>query len=529
MNAKDIFELISELQTTSGTNDKKDILKVITIKKDDLLIKYLNYVYDEVNYVYGKSKLPDIPVTSFPLDDFDNELEEMFALLDDMNNGILKGNSSDAAMTDYCILKPSFYQDLLFYAIKRDLKAKVSAKTINEVFGRIIPIAPYMRCEQESYMSKRIKYSSINEHGQIDNHGALAQSKADGAFLNTNLLKDYDEVECTTRYGRNVPTNTFQNSLSVIPTLLGWNENKVLHGELLLKDKDGNIMSRETGNGKINKYAKRNTTLIELDKKVANAKSDKSRLKAEDIRDEHIKEWTYISENLVYEVWDIVPENDWLDLKYSKSTIERFNEVIQIVKLYNDYVNSIDYDLKNCELRLIDYEIVYNDIQAMNFYQRQLDDGLEGMVIKNLAAPWCHDTNREGIIKLKDFKENDLIIVGYNMADPDSDFVGGIGSLICESSDGLIKVSVSGMKRDQRGLERVDKDDSSKGLQVIEDFDFDQFTGKIMAVKYNEMTKDKDTGVFSLFLPNVLEIRDRSDKTQADDFKKIKKTAKYKG
>ena len=529
MTAKEIYELISKLQTTPKTNDKKDILKEVAETKDATLIKYLNYVYDEVDYVYGKSKLPIIPEITSSTEDSDDDLSEMFALLDNMNDRILKGNSSDEAMIDYCVAKPGFYQDLLFYVIKRDIKAKISAKILNEVFGRIIPIAPYMRCESESYMAKRIKYSTVNDDGQLDNHGALAESKADGAFLNTDLLVNQNEVKCTTRYGRKVPTNSFQNSLSIIPTLLGWDVNKVLHGELLLKDEDGNIMPREKGNGKLNKYFKRNTTLIELNKKVNNAKSDKARTKAESIREEHIKEWKYISENLVYEVWDIVPENDWLNLECSKSTIERFKEVIQIVKAYNEHIDSNNYNLNNCELRLIDYEIVYNDIQAMNFYQRQLDAGLEGMVIKNLNIPWCHDTNREGIVKLKDFKENDLIIVGYNMADPTSEFAGGIGSLLCESGDGLVKVSVSGMKREQRGLERVDINDSSKGLQVIDDFDFDQFTGKIITVKYNEMTKDKDTGIFSLFLPNVLEIRDRSDKTQADDFDKIKKTAKYKG
>ncbi len=98
-----------------------------------------------------------------------------------------------------------------------------------------------------------------------------------------------------------------------------------------------------------------------------------------------------------------------------------------------------------------------------------------------------------------------------------------------ESADGLLQVNVSGMKRHERGLERVDLNDSSKGLQVIDGFDFDQFTGKISAVKYNEVIKSKSRDTYSLFLPNVLEIRDKSDKVFPDDFAKIKKDAKYKG
>lgn len=522
MTAKAIYGLIWTLQNTSGSNDKREILKSNSGIPE--LEKYLRYVHDEVNFVWGKSKLPVIADT--PVDPLlqDEDLSEMYAMLDKMNSGDLKGNASDAAMQDYLVGKESHYEQLLFYVIKRDIKAKTGAKMINEQMGRIIPIAPYMRCESESQMANRIVYETDGVK-----HGALAQSKADGAFLNSRLSPGYDDVGCTTRYGREVPSNKFLNSLSIIPELMNFGKDFVMHGELLLKDTDGTIMDRQTGNGKINAYAKRESTTAEFVKKIKVAKTEKAKQKLIDKLEEHILEWDYIQKNLVYEVWDLVAYDDWINLESDTLAFIRFNMVNEAVIKYNKYVESIDRDIDNCELRLIDYKVVYNEAEAMSFYQEQLDKGLEGMVIKNMYSTWKHDTNREGIIKLKDFKENDLIILGWEPANEDSEFAGGIGSLICESADGVLKVNVSGMKRHQRGLERVDESDSSKGLKLIDDFDFDQFTGKIAAVKYNEMTKNKDTGVFSLFLPSILEIREPGDKTQADDFDKIKKDAKYKG
>ena len=525
MFAAEISVVIKELQSISGTNDKKEFLSSLLGHQE--LYKYLRYVYDEVNYVYGKSKLPKIDRMrgdTIP----DNDLSEMYLLLDRMNDGEIKGNAADAAIQRYCEVRESFYEDLLFYIIKRDIKAKTGVKVINEVFGRIIPIAPYMRCESESYMKKRIDYtqSYIDIEGK-EYSGALVETKADGAFLNMIIDPHVDTVECSTRYGRKACLPNFDH-FSMISELMGFSEQYTIHGELLLLDPDGNIYPREVGNGKINGYIKRNSTYLELQTKLVKAKTNTAKKKIEDEKDSKLSEWKYISQNIVYDVWDIVNTKDWLELASPATTIERFLLIKKAVESFNKYAEDSNLQMFNNRMRLTDYRFVKDEEEAMEFYQEQLDKGLEGMVAKNLLATWVHDSNRQGIIKLKDFKENDLIIIGYNMADPDSDFAGGIGSLIMESEDGLVKVNVSGMKRDARGLERVDPNDSSKGLQVIDGFDFDQFTGKIAAVKYNELLCG-NSNVYSLFLPNVLEIRERSDKVFPDSLDKIKKDAKYKG
>ena len=141
LEAGDIATIITEIQNTSGTNDKKELLAPFLGSED--LYRYLRYVYDEVNYTYGKSKLPMIPeVHKMDKHDSDEDLEEMYALVEDMNSGVLKGKSADEAITDYLVNKLSFYEDLLFYIIKRNIKAGINARGINEVFGRVIKISP---------------------------------------------------------------------------------------------------------------------------------------------------------------------------------------------------------------------------------------------------------------------------------------------------------------------------------------------------------------------------------------------------
>jgi len=80
--------------------------------------------------------------------------------------------------------------------------------------------------------------------------------------------------------------------------------------------------------------------------------------------------------------------------------------------------------------------------------------------------------------------------------------VGRLGALVCESSDGVIRVNVgSGYSDEQR-------DEYTK--KVI---------GKIVTVKYNARIKDK-SGVESLFLPVFIELRE--DKDKAESSKSIK-------
>lgn len=502
-----IYEWISRLQTTPKSNDKKEIIKELLQLPDaeqSVFKLYLSYVYDEVNYTYGKSKLPPIPIT--PDERVIPSAGELFMLLDDLAQGVYRGKEADEAITDFLVLAPAYVESLFEYVLKRDIKAKVGTRMLNEVLGVFIKIAPYQRCESEDMLIKRIIYP------------ALVQTKADGLFMNNECLpQDDEEYRLTTRYGKVVPKIKDFDKFSTFVGEVSKYVDPVLHGEFLVMKEDGTLMNRQTGNGLINKYVKKESTRAEMVRKSLAASGKTKEKRLEEIA-EFDAECEYVEKNLVYKIWDILPSIEWNALYSSKTVIERFKEVINI---YNQWVNSPLSKEVSFKVVVIDFEIVNNYEEAMEFYQKQLKKGEEGAVLKNLAATWEHDTNRQGIIKLKDFKECDLRIIGWEYGKVGGEFETGIGSLICESAEGQVKVNVSGMPRHVRGFERVDENDSSKGIKLIDGFDFDQYNGKIATVKYNELIKSKDSDIYSLFLPSIIDIREAFDKDQADDIKKI--------
>lgn len=132
---------------------------------------------------------------------------------------------------------------------------------------------------------------------------------------------------------------------------------------------------------------------------------------------------------------------------------------------------------------------------------------------------WKNHTSTEQI-KLKSEKVCELIITGYEHGT--GKYEGGIGSFNCISHDGAVVVNVgSGLSDYERGFERLDNADSSKGLSLVCGFDGNRYIGSIISVKFNELIQSESKETYSLFLPRFIEIR--HDKTEADSLETIKK------
>ena len=512
------------LLTTPKTNDKKAILK--EFKNFTGWYKFLQYVYDDVNYKYFKTSLPkniEIDEDAIMTDDL---MDDFYDCFDKMNTGDYRGKASDVLLENLLTFNSPELKDLAACALKRELiKCKVGATIINDVYGRLIRIAPYQRCEKEPFLAKRIKYP------------CMAQTKEDGLFLNkiinvSNIDPIYNNVEeskgiSTSRYGRILEENFFLRCLNnIVPN--GVFSNFVVHGEGLIRDPEnpGKFYPREVGNGFINSFTQRVETQNNNLKLLAEAKSPKTREKIQNKIDEDFRTWKFVSKNLVFRIWDIVDLSDWLNLSSEQTVTERFELAKEFVRKWEEYkysLNSEDKDrIGNCNVELIDYRILHSEKEVMHYYNDHLENGLEGIIVKNLDCVWKNSTNTSGIIKLKEFKDCDLLVTGWNPGE--GEFEGGIGSLICESADGLLQVNISGMKREMRGLERVDLNDSSKGIRPIENFNFDHYTGKVIAIKYNALIESETKpGLKSLFIPNIIEVRDPSDKPKADLLSEIKK------
>lgn len=136
---------------------------------------------------------------------------------------------------------------------------------------------------------------------------------------------------------------------------------------------------------------------------------------------------------------------------------------------------------------------VNNYEELMTLFGKVLEMGCEGLVVK--CASGVYEMKRSANwVKMKAEREVDLMIVGWFKGTPGTKRENTIGGFVCQTSDGLLEVSVgSGFK---------DKD-----LDIIMKSGPDSYIGKIAKIKYNEVISKKDSEIKSLFLPRFCEIR----------------------
>jgi DNA ligase-1 len=140
--------------------------------------------------------------------------------------------------------------------------------------------------------------------------------------------------------------------------------------------------------------------------------------------------------------------------------------------------------------------------KVFDLYEQFLSSGEEGVIVKSRSAPWENKRSKQ-MLKLKAEKECELKIVGFNSGE--GKFANTLGSLICESEDGKVRVNVSGFSDAVR-------------------FDFwnrrEEMMDTIVTIRYNGLIEAKDRDVKSLYLPRF--VTERLDKTVANTIEEIK-------
>jgi DNA ligase-1 len=282
---------------------------------------------------------------------------------------------------------------------------------------------------------------------------AYAQTKMDGARCHLHF--DGDKVTAFSRSGKTFKLHgAFDDSADIM-----MQAGDTLDGEIIFVGSDGKFLDRKTSNGLANKANK--GTLSED-----------------------------AAKNAVFVAWDIVDFTSKIPYK------NRFEE------LTKRFTDSIQVQLKT-RFRLVKSQIVNSEEEAVQFYDQERALKEEGAILKNILSMWVPKRTKD-LGKMKAEEEGDLRVVGYKLGKVGSKYEGLLGSLECESSDGLVKVNVSGMDEDIRF--------SKKNL--------DDWINCIIAVRYNEIIKDKKTGTYSLFLPRFIE--ERFDKKVANWFGELK-------
>jgi DNA ligase-1 len=151
---------------------------------------------------------------------------------------------------------------------------------------------------------------------------------------------------------------------------------------------------------------------------------------------------------------------------------------------------------ENSSLRLGTMYKVTTKEEILAMYKRIVDEGGEGVIVKNDHLYECRRS--KNWVKIKEVNECDLKITGWYPGEGKRE--GFIGGFICTDYSETLHVKVGSGFTDHDLAELSTDPDSLKG--------------RIIAVNYNVTITDK-FGNRSLFLPRFIELR--HDKSEADD------------
>jgi hypothetical protein len=275
---------------------------------------------------------------------------------------------------------------------------------------------------------------------------AYAQLKMDGMRFNA-IVKD-GKCEFRSRNGKEI---LLLGNLEEEFVNIANGQNLVFDGELLINDK-GVILDRQTGNGILNKAVKGTISIDEARKVHAT-------------------------------IWDVI------DYETFKRGVGKQDYQTRFTLLENMSLPR--------KIHLVESKVVATLEEAQKIFEEYLAEGQEGIILKAMNGVW-EDKRVKTQVKFKAELDCDLKVVGIQPGT--GKYEGMVGALLCESSDGIVKVDVgSGLSDDDRKR--------------------DDYIGKIVAVTYNARIKNKQ-GEQSLFLPRLIEVRE--DKSEADSSERIK-------
>lgn len=445
MNYNEFFD---NLALTGGRNDK---ISLLLTKKEDLLLKKICELALSPMIQFYQRKIPKYEPNTFLLSD-DNLDWAIQELVEQLASRKITGNNAITHLEFILENVSANNAKVIERIIQKDLKCGVNTSTINKVWPNLIPEFPCMLCSPfEQKLVDKIVFP------------AIVQKKEDGMRFNAIVKFDRDlkgTVEFRSRNGKEI---TLLGSLEEEFIELAYGKNLVFDGELLVydtveTDSNGKICDRQTGNGILNKAVKGTISKEEADRVVAT-------------------------------LWDQIPYENFITGKCALAYRYRFKGLKYLIDRFPD-------DFK---IELVETFEAHSLEQTQRIFQNYLDDGDEGIILKDPNSLW-ENKRSKGQIKFKAELDCDLKVL--SVLSGTGKYADMIGSLYCESADGVVKVYVgSGFNDEQRSAPPS------------------EYYDKIIAVKYNARIKNVKDGE-SLFLPIFLEVR--NDKEFADTSDKIK-------
>lgn len=426
-----LYEICTELQNTSSTLEKQNILK--RNESNELFKELLKFLLDPM-IVTGISKKKiekiDISMSDIPLCLYD--IRNLFNYLKEHNTG----TDNDIIMCKMAMVyDKDELNDFIKSIITKSLKLGIDVKTANKVYGKdFIPVLDVM-------LGTSIEKCKIPQ----DTWFAISQ-KLNGSRC------FYYKGKLYTRQGK-VYTGCehiikdIKNLISNHPILTDY----VFDGELILKDRSlGDSEAFQKGVG------------------IANSDNENK-------------------EELKLVIFDMLPTKEF-EAGISELTYSHRQGMLK----------SLDFEVFNFE-NLSVVPMFYQGRDQSKIwewldYAEQND--MEGVMV-NLDTPYeCKRT--KNLIKVKKFYTLDLKVT--DAVEGDGRLKGTLGALVVDYKGNTVNVG-SGFSDAQRKEFWENKDD---------------IIGRVIEVKYKEITKNKDTGLESLQFPVFVSLREQGKEVSYD-------------
>jgi ATP-dependent DNA ligase len=190
-------------------------------------------------------------------------------------------------------------------------------------------------------------------------------------------------------------------------------------------------------------------------------------------------------------MWDVITVDEYFDKKSKTPYSIRF-----------DNMNKVLSPFQFSTVSVVETKIINSYEEAWQYFQKALNNGEEGLVLKSNNGTWKNDKPKWQV-KMKLEMDMDLLIVGFNYGTGKNSNV--ISSLNCESSCGELKTKPTGINEET--------------MKYITD-NQTELLNTIVEVKCSGTSTDVN-GNYSLFHPVFKSLR--TDKTTADSLTQILK------
>lgn len=411
---KNIVKTIKNIQNTSSTNDKLSILK--TNKDNELLKKVLYFTYNP----YMKYKITEKSLGEGKThNDYD-----IFDLMELLSKSNINDNLRNLVNSFLTMQQDSELKELYTMMLLKDLRCNISAKTINKVWKDLIP--------QFNVMLASKYWDSVDK---VNGKEFIITTKLDGGRM--VAWKENGTFKVFTRQGKEIEgLLEIEEDFKYIP------DEVVLDGEILLKN-DKNLESKDLYRAtmkEVRKYGEKH--------------------------------------NLIFNVFDILPLEDFKQGKCKTKCIDRKNQLHELVDKNN--FNNIT-EVKPLYIGM--------DIEEITkLLNNAINNGEEGVMVNlSNAAYECKRTKT--ILKVKKMQTCDLRIIGFE--EGTGKYKNSLGALIADYKDNKLGIG-SGFSDSDRKYIWSNKD---------------KLLGRIVETQYFEETQNQNGGL-GLRFPVFKQIRE---------------------